>query len=250
MQYFHWQSIFIVLALWGFIVSALLLLPGLKLPAKRVAVQVPQTTWWQQAKQFSCNPLLLLNGLVGGLFYLPTTLLATMWGIPFLENEYNFSATAASIGVTMLFIGWAIGAPLIGGLADRTKHYMRLVSAGALLGALISIVLVYIEPHNHWVIWLLLLLFGLFSSAQVVVWKCFRDHCPKAIAGYGVAFTNMLIMVFGAVFHLTVGWLITHVVTVQSHSLDYQLGLSVIPIAFMLVLILSFIMPVFQRRGH
>ena len=247
MQYFHWHTIFITLALWGFVVSTLLLLPWLKLPPKTRST-ISQTSWWQQVKQFSCHPLLILNGLVGGLFYLPTTLFATMWGIPFLQGEYHFSATAASFGVTMLFAGWAIGAPIIGGLADRTTHYMRLVSVGALLGALVSVILVYIEPSLSWMVWLLLFLFGLFSSAQVVVWKCFRDYCPKAIAGYGVAFTNMLIMVFGAVFHLAVGWLMQHVVNIQAHSLDYKLGLSIIPIAFMLVLILSFIMPVFQSR--
>ncbi len=249
MQHFHWHSIFIALALWGFVVAVLLLLPGLRLPPRQTK-PASQTSWWHQVKQFSRHPLLILNGLVGGLFYLPTTLFATMWGIPFLQGEYHFSATAASFGVTMLFVGWAIGAPVIGSLADRTNHYMRLVSVGALCGALISMVLVYLEPGASWMVWVLLFLFGLFSSAQVVVWKCFRDYCPKDIAGYGVAFTNMLIMLFGAVFHLAVGWLMSRVAYLQPDSLDYKLGLSIIPIAFMLVLILSFIMPLFQVRRY
>ena len=249
MQHFHWHSIFIALALWGFVVAVLLLLPGLRLPPRQTK-PASQTSWWHQVKQFSRHPLLILNGLVGGLFYLPTTLFATMWGIPFLQGEYHFSATAASFGVTMLFVGWAIGAPVIGSLADRTNHYMRLVSVGALCGALISMVLVYLEPGASWMVWVLLFLFGLFSSAQVVVWKCFRDYCPKDIAGYGVAFTNMQIMLFGAVFHLAVGWLMSRVAYLQPDSLDYKLGLSIIPIAFMLVLILSFIMPLFQVRRY
>lgn len=249
MQHFHWHSIFIALALWGFVVAVLLLLPGLRLPPRQTK-SASQTSWWHQVKQFSRHPLLILNGLVGGLFYLPTTLFATMWGIPFLQGEYHFSATAASFGVTMLFVGWAIGAPVIGSLADRTNHYMRLVSVGALCGALISMVLVYLEPGANWMVWVLLFLFGLFSSAQVVVWKCFCDYCPKDIAGYGVAFTNMLIMLFGAVFHLAVGWLMSRVAYLQPDSLDYKLGLSIIPIAFMLVLILSFIMPLFQMRRY
>jgi len=246
-QYFHWHTIFISLALWGFVVSILLLLPGLKLPPRQGKL-ISQTSWWHQIKQFSRHPLLILNGLVGGLFYLPTALFATMWGIPFLQGEYHFSATAASFGVTVLFMGWALGAPLIGGLADRTKHYMCLVSVGALFGTMVSVTLIYLTPDSSWIVWALLFLFGLFSSAQVVVWKCFRDHCPRAIVGYGVAFTNMLIMVFGAIFHLAVGWLMAHVVPMLVPNLDYKLGLSIIPIAFMLVLILSFIMPVFKMK--
>ena len=241
MQWFHWQYIFTVLACWGVVVSVLLLLPSLRLPEakhKRIAQPVP----WSQLWALTRHKLFLLNAIIGGMFYLPTTIFAALWGIPFLKQSYQFSTTQASMGITVLFIGWAVGSPIIGYLSDRLHRYQFLMSGCSLLAALCSVALIYLPIGVSGGVWLLLFLFGLFSSAQVVVWKAFRDYCPKEIVGTGVAMTNMIIMIFSALCHLLVGWLLqSGMVRNCDHSVDYAVGLSLIPISFICVFLLSFL---------
>ena len=95
---------------------------------------------------------------------------------------------------------------------------------------MISLVLLYAHIHSTANIFLLLLGFGLASSAQAIVWRIFDQHCPREINGLGIAWTNMLIMLSGTIFHLAVGYLLERHST---QTINYDLGLSLIPIAFL-----------------
>ncbi len=55
------------------------------------------------------NSQLVINAIVGGLFYLPTSVLAAVWGVSFMETHYQLSQPSAATGITFLFLGWAIG---------------------------------------------------------------------------------------------------------------------------------------------
>lgn len=247
MQHFTWHHVFISIAASGLVLALLLLLLTSSTPGNMPIENTSQgMSWFKQVRTFSCQPLLLINGAVGGLFYLPTTLFATMWGIPFLKQTYHMSATQGSFGITLLFLGWAIGSPLIGFVMDRVKSYLRISLWCAILATVVSIVIVTGVFKTVSMIWLLLLLFGLFSSAQVIVWKYFSNHCPKAISGYGTAFTNMLILLFAALFHVVVGYFAEG--SGSHHALDYQQGLIIMPIAFGAVIVLTIVMIVMQKN--
>ena len=247
MQYFTWHHVFISIAVSGLVLALLLLLLTSSTPSNMAIDNASQgMSWFKQVRTFSCQPLLLINGAVGGLFYLPTTLFATMWGIPFLKQTYHMSAIQGSFGVTLLFLGWVIGSPLIGFVMDRVTSYLRISLSFAILVTVVSIVIVTGIFKTVSMIWLLLLLFGLISSAQVIVWKYFSNHCPKGISGYGTAFTNMLILLFAALFHVVVGYFAEG--SGSHHALDYQQGLIIMPIAFGAVIVLTVVMIVMQKN--
>jgi MFS family permease len=235
MQYFHWQLVFLVFSAFGLIMFVLVLC----LP-KKMAHEHSLTHTLFSFKQLWCftrNTKLILNACIGGLFYLPTTLFTTMWGVPFLQAENHFSLTTVSLGITFLFAGWAVGSPIMGYIADRTEHYFVLILIGSAAALISSIFLIYYPITTAFHLDTLLFLFGLFSSTQVVVWKIFNVYCPAEISGYGAAFTNMLIMLFGGIFHLIVGFLMqTHFIGKLDGEINYVQGLSIIPIAFLTVL--------------
>jgi MFS family permease len=53
---------------------------------------------------------------------------AALWGVPFLEAVYGFSRASAAATTSVLFVGWAFGAPLIGWISDRIgKRLLPLV---------------------------------------------------------------------------------------------------------------------------
>ena len=241
MQYFTWHQVFISIASVGLVLAACLLLLATRVPESSAVQPTRQTTsWFTQIRTFSCQPLLIVNGAIGGLFYLPTTLFATMWGIPFLQQTYHMTDTQASFGITLLFLGWAIGSPAIGFIMDRIRSYLFISLGCAVLATIVSVIIVFGSFTATSTVWTLLFLFGLFSSAQVIVWKYFGSHCPKEISGYGTAFTNMLILLFAALFHVVVGYFCDG--NSAHPTIDYQNGLLIMPIAFGAVVILTLFM--------
>ena len=45
--------------------------------------------------------------------------LASLWGVPFLETAYGLSRTQAATVTSLMFVGWGMGAPILGWLSDR-----------------------------------------------------------------------------------------------------------------------------------
>lgn len=238
MQHFYWRHIIIFLALWGFIVSVLLMLLSVKEHPMQIKVsrRVHWAELWQQIKALFKNRFLLINGVVGGLYYLPTSIFAAAWGVTFLTTSYHLTRPAASIGIFLIFAGWAVGSPLMGLWGDRSAHLERIIARCATATALVSALMLYASHYLHSEIFILLFLFGLLSSAQVLVWKIFSLRCPAAISGIGIAFTNMIIMLGGTIFHTVVGWLLNQ----NNPSLtNLTVGLTVIPLVFICAAILS-----------
>jgi MFS family permease len=97
---------------------------------------------------------------------------------------------------------------------------------------------------------ILLFLFGLFSSAEIVCFAIGRENCPYHMSGSAVSFVNMLVMFGGMVFSPLVGRLLDSSwsgrltetgVRVFSAS-DYRSALVMIPISLVAALILTLLM--------
>lgn len=148
------------------------------------------------AKLFK-NRQIWINGLIGGLIILPTTIFAELWGVPFLKLNYGLTEQSAVFATSMIFLGWAVGSPLMGGFSDYIKRRRAPLICGALIGAVIfSIVLYSTHLPESWVFFLLFL-FGAISSAEVIVFAVARESAPESVAGTAVAMTNFLVVCAG-----------------------------------------------------
>ena len=243
MNYLSWHLILFLFSLFGVVLAILIIfIPEKKLiPQFNLEDSQPILNLIKACCRLASNRAFFLNSLTGGLFYLPTSLLTAVWGISFFKASYNISSTYASSMIFMIFLGWAIGSPTIGLLTSQIKHPRLLTSIPALLAG-ISIGLVLFKPElvGH-LLPLYLLCFGLFSSAQVMVWENFNHICPRALSGIGIATTNMLIMLFVAIAHPLIGYIINISYQQQSllNSSTYLHGLRWIPGMFVLVIILA-----------
>lgn len=244
MQWFSWRWVLGCFSLVGVVIGVSLL--WLKPPARQAlpslyprapSLSALLRSLWRLLK----NGRLMLNGVIGGLFYLPTSLLTAVWGIAFFESAYHVTATQASTGIFLIFLGWAIGSPLIGWLGGRWRSVQGLAMVCAALAAGMSALILFEARWlQHGLFWAVFL-FGLFSSAQVLVWQNFNTLCPPEVSGVGIALTNMVIMLVVSVSHALVGdWINRGFhqdggLTTQA----YLAGLHCIPWVFGVVVILQ-----------
>ncbi|MFN3234657.1 MAG: MFS transporter [Gammaproteobacteria bacterium] len=188
-----------------------------------------------------------LSGIVGGLLFMPTSAFAALWGVPYLQVAFHFSPEEAGGGISMIFLGWAIGGPIAGWISDHMNRRRLPLTIGSIIAAILGALVFYLPSLSVFQVYGLLFLFGVFSSVEIIVFALSCEYASKKAAGTAIAFTNFLVMLGGVIFQPLIGFVIDWhasgamedgqpVYTVQ----DYQVALLVIPVCLLLAFVISF----------
>ena len=198
-----------------------------------------------------------LNGFFGCLVYLPTTVFAELWGIPYLAHAHGLSQTEAGFTNSLLFFGFMIGAPMMGFISDKIKRRKLPMRVGSIGAATLMISILYIPGLSHSVLNILIFSLGLFYSAQTIVFAVGRELSPKEAAGTAIAITNMIVMIGAMLLQPIIGHLLDWCVKLRHAYValegvhngpiqqiytagDYQLAMSIIPVGIIIAVILTF----------
>src|SRR5664279_2469931 len=93
------------------------------------------------------NPQSYLCGLCAGLLFLPTTVGDMIWGVSFLRAGWHIDFAEAVNRAAMVPLGWVIGAPALGYIADRFGRRKPVLIGGAVFMLLLALVILYL-PHD------------------------------------------------------------------------------------------------------
>ena len=189
------------------------------------------------------NPQTWIIGLYGGLIYVPTSTFAALWGVPFLEAAYQLSKITAATAVSMIFLGWTVGAPLAGWWSDKVKRRKPVMLLGSLGVLILATLLIYVPGLPLGLVFSILFFIGVFSGGQVVCFATAYEANPRNAKGSSLAITNMLVMITGAILQPAVGWLLDLryqpkkiVGTLHFTASDFHFALMVVPITLTLAL--------------
>ena len=152
------------------------------------------------------NPQSYLCGFCAGLLFLPTTIGDMIWGVPFLRDTLGVSYAQAVDRATMVPLGWVIGCPLLGYLADRSGRRKPVLIGGALLMLVASAAVVYlpgvVPPY------VLGLLLGIGSGAAMIPYAIIKEVNPDKVKGSATGAINFLVFTLSALLAPAYGWLL------------------------------------------
>lgn len=191
--------------------------------------------------------------MYGCLVYLPTTVFAELWGIPYLVHARGLTPAEAGLANSLLFLGFILGAPLMGYLSDKLTRRKFPMLLGAVGAAVVMMIILYYPGLNDSTVNILMILLGLLYSAQAIVFAVGRELSPTEAGGTAMAVTNMIVML-GAMFlqplvghlldlsvsyHKPVGYAVENLQKLYTVS-DYQFALSIIPLGILIAALLTF----------
>ena len=169
---------------------------------------------------------------------------AGLWGVPFLEAAYGLKRTSAATLTSAIFVGWAVGAPLVGWLADRIGRRRPPVFFGLALETLAVALIIYVPGWSIPALTTLCFLVGLFGSSQIVCFALVKESHRTGLSGTGIGFVNGMVTGAGALLQPLIGLLLDLAwrgpgaggarIYVPAH---YQTALSVIVAAGLLGLV-------------
>ena len=196
------------------------------------------------------NKQIWLGGMIGGLMYLPISVFAELWGVPFLMHTYNVSNADASTASVMIFIGMALGGTFSAYLLNHLKSIIRVMRFSTIMSGIIFIGIAYTAFFPFWFSFVLMFFAGFFIGGQVLCFTLARNNSAADISGTAVGFTNGIVMMGGIIFQPFLGHILdvfwdgavtgSGVRLYSTHA--YQMSILTIPICLLLcVVVLRFI---------
>jgi MFS family permease len=207
---------------------------------------------WKGFLTIMANPQTWFNAIYISMLYAPTVLFAEFWGSDFLSRVHDISLVEASFGISLLFIGWAMGSILIGMISDAIKKRKIMMILSAIM-TFITMAFILYSHLSLYALYVVMILFGFCNAGVSISYVVAAEINPKKVSATAVAFTNMFSILSGALMQPLVGYLlawhwsgkIVNHVAFYSAS-DYQWAMSVL----MVCLIISIGVSFFIKETH
>lgn len=215
--------------------------------AALVAIVVPSfpiaqndNGWWKNVKTVLCQPTILMICFLAGLMVGPLEGFADVWGKEYLKSVYKLDDKIAASLPSLIFFGMCFGSPFLSWLAATTKSYFGFIilSAFTMAGAFILLLTGQLTAP---ILSVLFMIIGVFCAYQILAIYLASTYIEERLVGLTTACANMIIMVFGYVFHSTIGEILQHSWDRQMQNgvpiydpQAYTNALSVIPIGLLL----------------
>lgn len=187
-----------------------------------------------------------LNCLFVGLMYGPSACFGEQWGAPFLSASQNISITHAGHETGIMFIGLAIGCPILGWISDYFKTRVLIMRASVGLCLLLLTAVIYGDLNPTWAT-VLLFFYGFFNSGIVVSYAMASEINSRQFTGIALGISNMSSVIIGALMIPIVGWLLDHLWdgTIQNGihifaAHEYKLAFMALPLGFIAAFIITF----------
>lgn len=188
-------------------------------------------------------------GLISSFLFTPISILAELWGIPYLQQGLHLSVNAAAWANPLIFLGFALGGIFSGWISDKIKRRRQPIMIGSLLACITACILLYVPNLSALSIYTLLFGIGFFAGAEVIVFAVSRESVPNQFAGTAMAATNFLGMLGTLNFQPIIGRLLDyHAQTIMHHDVllldnsDYRYALTTIPICLGISAVLAFLL--------
>ncbi|MEE3003604.1 MAG: MFS transporter [Pseudomonadota bacterium] len=170
----------------------------------------------------------------------PVTSFAELWGVEFLRHHMTISKNTAAGVASSIWIGIAIGAPIIGIISSKYKKYTVILRITSIIGFLATFMLVFGPVHSIYFGHFLAICFGVAASSQILTFSMIKNNTPEYLAGTAIGFMNMAVVAGGAIFQPIIGTLIQFswdgymMNGVPWYTVnDYQQALLIIPICYL-----------------
>ena len=186
-----------------------------------------------------------LLSLYSGLAFAPVSVFGGLWGVPFLQQTYQLSAPEAALAVSWIFIGFAVGAPLLGWLSDLMGKRKPLMTFGTLLATLCLMIVIYGPSGHTGLISVCLFLFGLGASGFFISFSMIKEGFPLLLTATVLGFMNTFDSICEAFTEplvgilLDMGWGGQVQNGIHQFSIHgYQVALLLLPVYLIIALIL------------
>ncbi len=133
---------------------------------------------------------------------------AGLWAVPWLSGVFAYPVARAAGVVSLLFLGWAIGAPLMGWLSDYSGRRKPILVAGSACNIVIFALLIFGGLRAPTAMSILFFVLGFSGSMMTVAFGSMREVNSLRHRATAIGLMNMCVVGSGAVMQPLIGGLL------------------------------------------
>lgn len=164
--------------------------------------------WLASLKEVFRNPLIMATCVLAGFMVGPLEGFADVWGKEYLKSAYALDDHLSASLPSLLFVGMCFGSPILSWIAGRTKAYFTVIIASAFIMGGSFLFILTLQVPVEWLT-LLFIVIGVFCAYQILAIYLASTFVPERLAALTTACANMIIMIFGYLFHSAIGQIMT-----------------------------------------
>lgn len=149
-----------------------------------------------------------LNAVVGMSLTAPMLAFAGLWAIPYLKTVYQFPEPEARGLASMLFIGWGVASPFVGGLSDRIGRRKPLIVGGVLMSMTGLALVAFVPGIPGIMLYAIFFLTGVGGCTMILAFALCRETTPLWARGAALGVVNGAVTGSGALFQPMLGWIL------------------------------------------
>lgn len=237
----NWRLIFRFAAIFGFILTGLILIffQG-KPPSKdRVIFVDKKDPLLKRLKTLLIRPQVWWILLFAGMIYVSIPILGAFWGTSYLKTRGLSTASAASV-ISMIWIGYAVGSVVLGKFSDRMKRRKPMIALAAAIGLISGVLFLFLKMDKELLLSGILFFIGFAASGQNLAFALISEQSPKSVRATGIGLTNSSIMGTAAIMGPIVTTIIRHfTVDGKVSEMAFEKGFLILPISFGIALLVA-----------
>ena len=204
-----WRNTMFAAAVFGATLSAAIWLVVRNAPAHETGDGRHQKQSWRQLganlkKTATDRKVWVIAGMAAAMSG-PMLAFGGLWGVPYMSAQYGLDRPTAAFCASLMFIGWAIGAPVSGWLSDYLRRRKVPLVISSML-ALSLMTILFLGPDMPLsVAAALIFATGLSSSMMVICFALVRELSDPKIHGAATGLVNCFTVGSGALLQPVIG---------------------------------------------
>jgi MFS family permease len=152
----------------------------------------------ESLKQVLKNPQSWWLSIYSGFAFAPVMVFGGLWGVSFISEAFGLTSNLSAQMVSLIFIGFAIGAPVFGWLSDRIGQRRIVMFWGTALALVAISMVIYLPGASAPLLAFLLLSFGFLISSFLLCFTMIREISLPLLAATAIGFMNAFDALLGA----------------------------------------------------
>lgn len=152
----------------------------------------------ESVKQVFKSPQSWWLSIYSGFAFAPVMVFGGLWGVSFITEAYELTPNLSAQMVSLIFIGFAIGAPVFGWLSDRIGQRRVVMLWGTALALVAISMVIYLPGASVYALAFLLFSFGFLISSFLLCFTMIREISLPLLAATAIGFMNAFDALLGA----------------------------------------------------
>lgn len=257
--FISWRALSIMLGTFGIVLALLTYLNARYCP-KNIHIAAHSNSFHEALKglkEVLAHPQSWLNAIIAMLLNGATIAFLSLWGTIYLVQTRTISVANAGFAVSMISIGWIIGAPLIGELSDLFRKRRPFITYSALLASIAFLPIILFDNLSIIFIYIILLIIGVCSSSQIQNYTLTLMLHHDRASGAASSWLHFAAIIGGSMLQLLIGFFLNFLwdnrmlkgiqVFAPQH---WKIAMSIFPLAFFIAFLLSFFLKEYYHEEY